>query len=80
MFKCKQTIDSIDVELLSFQLMAFKYLFVSPVFINLNRHLFNLSTRMMSSKKAIVLLTDGVEEMEAVTTADVLRRAQVCRN
>lgn len=32
----------------------------------------------MGSKKALLLLTEGAEEMETVITADVLRRAQVC--
>lgn len=33
---------------------------------------------IMSTKKALVILTEGAEEMELVITADVLRRAQVC--
>ncbi|XP_075679589.1 protein dj-1beta-like [Dermatophagoides pteronyssinus] len=32
---------------------------------------------IMSTKKALVILTEGAEEMELVITADVLRRAQI---
>lgn len=33
---------------------------------------------IMSMKKALIILTEGAEELELVITADVLRRAQVC--
>lgn len=36
-----------------------------------------VSTTIMS-KKALLLITEGAEEMEAVIVADVLRRAEVC--
>lgn len=33
----------------------------------------------MANKTALLLISDGSEEMEAVITADVLRRAEVCK-
>lgn len=36
-----------------------------------------LFRRAMAKKSAILLMADGAEEMEAVITADVLRRAGV---
>lgn len=36
-----------------------------------------LSTTMAASKRAVVLVADGSEEMEAVITIDVLRRSGI---
>lgn len=33
----------------------------------------------MANKTALLLISDGSEEMEAVITADVLRRGEVCK-
>lgn len=35
------------------------------------------ATSIRMTKKALLLITEGAEEMETVITADVLRRAQV---
>lgn len=53
---------------------------LSTIFINFSRVSYAVARRNfsnMAKKTALLLIADGSEEMEAVITADILRRAGV---